>query len=117
MRHLVIPRDLSHWNGKKPQGLQFTNSEYGDRWKHRNPEQYLVTIAGHQQGRQVAYGKKADGTNITCIITGSCYEHQEGYLNVQTNNHWRGLIMLNEVNNGSFDEMFVSLRYLREKYG
>ena len=45
MKHLVILRDLSHWKGKKPQGLQFTNSEYGDRWKHRNPEQYLVTIA------------------------------------------------------------------------
>ena len=78
---------------------------------------HMSCIAGHQQGRQVAYGKKADGTNITCIIAGSCYEHQESYLNIQTNNHWRGLIMLNEVNNGSFDEMFVSLRYLREKYG
>jgi hypothetical protein len=77
---------------------------------------HMSCIAGHLQGRQVAYGKKADGTNITCIIAGSCYEHQEGYLNIQTNNHWRGLIMLNEVNNGSFDEMFVSLKYLREKY-
>jgi len=78
---------------------------------------HMSCIAGHQQGRQVAYGKKADGTNITCIIAGSCYEHQEGYLNKQTNNHWRGLIMLNEVDNGSFDEMFLSLGYLKKKYG
>ena len=27
-----------------------------------------------------------------------------------------GNIMLHEVNEGSFDEMFVSLKYLKEKY-
>jgi len=77
---------------------------------------HMSCIAGHQQGRQVAYGKRPDGSNITCIIAGSCYEHDEGYLDHQTNKHWRGIIMLHEVVDGSFDEMFVSLRYLRNKY-
>ena len=74
-------------------------------------------VAGHQQGKQVAYGKKPDGSMITCIIAGSAYEHEEAYLNFQGNKHWRGIIMLHEVNNGTFDEMFVSLDYLRKKYG
>ena len=74
-------------------------------------------VVGHQQGRQVAYGKRADGTNITCIIAGSCYLHDEEYMGNQGNNHWRGLVMLHEVNDGQFDEMFVSLDYLRQKYG
>ena len=78
---------------------------------------HMSCIAGHQQGRQVAYGKRPDGSNLTCIIAGSCYEHDEGYLDKQTNKHWRGIIMLHEVNDGSFDEMFVSLTYLRKKYG
>jgi len=78
---------------------------------------HMSCIAGHQQGRQVAYGKRPDGSNITCIIAGSCYEHDEGYLDHQTNKHWRGIIMLHEVQDGSFDEMFVSLKYLRTKYG
>lgn len=73
-------------------------------------------IAGHQQGKQVAYGKRPDGSTITCIITGSCYEHDESYLDHQTNKHWRGVVVLHEVNDGCFDEMFVSLRYLRSKY-
>ena len=73
-------------------------------------------VVGHQQGRQVAYGKRADGTNITCIIAGSCYLHDEEYMGNQGNNHWRGLVMLHEVNDGQFDEMFVSLDYLRQKY-
>ena len=34
----------------------------------------------------------------------------------QGNNHWRGLVVLHEVKDGQFDEMFVSLDYLRKKY-
>lgn len=78
---------------------------------------HMSCIAGHQQGKQVAYGKRPDGSTITCIIAGSCYEHDEGYLDHQSNKHWRGVIVLHEVDNGSFDEMFVSLNYLRKRYG
>ena len=77
---------------------------------------HMSCIAGHQQGKQIAYAKRPDGSVITCIIAGSCYEHNETYLDIQSNNYWRGIIMLHEVNNGSFDEMFVSLKYLKEKY-
>lgn len=77
---------------------------------------HMSCIAGHQQGKQVAYGKRPDGSTITGIIAGSCYEHNEGYLDHQSNNHFRGLVVLHEVNNGMFDEMFVSLKYLRKKY-
>lgn len=73
-------------------------------------------FAGHQQGRDIAYGKRADGTTMTAIICGSCYLHDEGYLNPQTNHHWRGIYMLHEVRDGQFDEMPVSLDFLREKY-
>ena len=74
-------------------------------------------IAGHQQGRQVAYGTKADGSTLTSIIAGSFYTHDEEYLGHQGNKHWRGCFMLHEVNNGSFDEMFISIDYLEKKYG
>jgi hypothetical protein len=77
---------------------------------------HMSCIAGHQQGKQVAYGKRPDGSTITCIIAGSCYEHNEGYLDHQTNHHFRGLVVLHEVKNGCFDEMFVSLDYLKGKY-
>jgi hypothetical protein len=77
---------------------------------------HMSCVAGHQQGKQIAYGKRPDGSSITCIIAGSCYEHDENYLDIQTNNHWRGIIMLHEINDGSCDEMFVSLKYLKEKY-
>ena len=80
-------------------------------------KKHMSCIAGHQQGRQVAYGYRADGRRIASIIAGSCYEHNEDYLGPQGNKHWRGIVMLNEVNDGEFDEMFVSLNYLERKYG
>ena len=73
-------------------------------------------IAGHQQGRQVATAYKANGRQITSIIAGSAYPHEENYLGKQGNKHWRGVIMLHQVDEGSFDEMFVSLDYLKGKY-
>ena len=77
---------------------------------------HMSCIAGHQQGRQVAYGKAADGRHLTCIIAGSSYPHDEHYLNSQTNNHWRGVVVLTNVHNGQFDEHFVSLNTLRQRY-
>jgi len=78
---------------------------------------HMSCFAGHQQGRQIAYGARADGREITAIIAGSCYEHDEDYLSSQTNQHWRGFYMLHEVNDGAFDEMAVSINYLKQKYG
>lgn len=80
-------------------------------------KKHMSCIAGHQQGKQIATARRADGRLLTAIIAGSCYLHDEGYLDSQSNQHWRGLIVLHEVEDGSFDELFVSLNYLRRKYG
>lgn len=80
-------------------------------------KKHMSCVAGHQQGRQVSYGYRADGRRIAGIIAGSCYEHDEDYMGPQGNRHWRGCIMLNEVDDGCFDEMFISLDYLKRKYG
>ena len=79
-------------------------------------KKHMSCIAGHQQGLQIAMGHRADGSAITAIIAGSCYEHDEVYMGPQGNNHFRGIVVLHDVNNGSFDPMFVSLKYLKEKY-
>lgn len=74
-------------------------------------------VVGHQQGRQVAYGKRADGKMLCAIIAGSYYLHDEGYLDPLSNRVWRGLVMLNEVQDGQFDEMFLSVKYLERRFG
>ncbi len=69
------------------------------------------------QGKAIAYGKRADGKPITSIIVGSYYLHSEDYMDQLSNKHWRGLLVLNEVNDGHFDEMLLSIQYLERKYG
>ena len=78
---------------------------------------HMSAISGHQQGLQIATGNRADGVLITNIIAGSCYEHDEDYMGPQGNKHWRGILVLHEVNDGAFDLMPVSLNYLEKKYG
>jgi len=78
---------------------------------------HMSCIAGHQQGKQIAYGKRADGTPITAIIVGSYYLHDESYMDQLSNRHWRGLLVMNEVKDGAFDEMLLSMDYLQRKYG
>ena len=77
----------------------------------------MSCVMGHVQDRDIAYGRRADGKNVTGLFAGIYYQHDEEYLNPQTNGSWSGLWMLNEVNDGSFDELPVSINYLREKYG
>lgn len=77
---------------------------------------HMSCVAGHQQGLQIATGERADGTRLTSIIAGSCYEHNEYYLGYQGNKHWRGFLMLHEVVDGNFDLMPVSLNYINKKY-
>lgn len=79
-------------------------------------KKHMSCIAGHQQGRQSATAVKADGRQITSIIAGSCYEHQEDYLGPQGNRHWHGLVMLHNVQDGQFDEVYVPLSYINERY-
>lgn len=78
---------------------------------------HMSCVAGHCQGKAVAYGKRADGKAICAIIAGSYYLHDEAYMSQLSNRHWRGLVVLNDVQDGHFDEMFLSIEYLERKYG
>ena len=79
-------------------------------------KKHMSCVAGHQQGLQIAMGHRADGSPISSIIAGSCYEHDEDYMGPQGNKHWRGILVLHDVHDGQFDLMPVSLKYLKEKY-
>ncbi len=73
-------------------------------------------VMGHVQQRQIAYATKANGKQITGLFAGAFYQHSESYLGPQGNQHWRGLWVLHEVHDGSFDEMPVSIEYLKRKF-
>lgn len=72
-------------------------------------------IMGHQQTLDVAV-RYVQGKAQWGIIAGACYLHDEDYKGPQGNAHWRGVIVLHQVEDGSFDPMFVSLDYLCRRY-
>lgn len=79
-------------------------------------KKHMSCVMGHVQDRDIAFARKADGTGMTGIFAGIFYQHDEEYLNPQTNSSWRGVWVLNDVDNGEFDELPVSMNYLKEKY-
>lgn len=78
---------------------------------------HMSAFAGHQQGREIAYSRRADGSHMTAIISGSFYQHSYSYLSPFTNAHWRGMFLLHEVQDGRFDEMAVSIEFLKRRFG
>ncbi len=74
-------------------------------------------IMGHRQELDFTCRELCDGTKQIGIIAGAFYQHDEGYKGYQGNKHWRGVVVLHEVEDGWGDPMLVSLDYLKKKYG
>ena len=71
-------------------------------------------IMGHNQKTDVAFHPV---THQWAIFCGLCNLHDEHYLGPQGNDVRRQILVLHEVDDGRFDPMFVSLKFLRKSYG
>jgi hypothetical protein len=80
-------------------------------------KKHMSAVMGHVQQRDIAFAQRADGKNMTGLFCGTFYQHDENYLGPQGNGQWRGVWIFNEVDDGQFDELPVSLNYLKSKYG
>lgn len=72
-------------------------------------------VQGHVQGLLQGNMQYATGDIRHGIVAGSCYLGDEGYKGM-ANAHWRGVVVLNEVRNGQFCEMPLTLDYLCRRY-
>jgi hypothetical protein len=72
-------------------------------------------VQGHQQGLMRGDVQYATGRMAYGLVAGSCYVHDEPYKGA-ANAHWRGVVVMNEVRNGQFCEMPLTLDYLCRKY-
>lgn len=73
-------------------------------------------VQGHRQGKDVAEKHLANGKTIRGLVLGSCYLHDEDYKGPQANTHFRGCAMLNEVKDGNYNLMELSLDYLVDNW-
>ena len=70
-------------------------------------------IAGHVQKFDLAVHPK---TGHIAMMVGIAHVHDELYLTPQGNNCRRQIVVLNEVRDGRFDPMLVSLAFLQKRY-
>lgn len=71
---------------------------------------------GHQQGKDYAERQIPTGEQQYGLVCGSCYLHDEEYLGPQASAEWRGIIIKNDVHQGQYDIMPLSLRYLEKRF-
>lgn len=72
---------------------------------------------GHQQKRQYGNRYNGLGQELHGLVVGAFYQHYEDYLGPQANmQHWTGCVMKHEVENGSYDPLFISTNFLLREY-
>lgn len=74
-------------------------------------------VMGHQQ--TFAYHERSlqlTGDMQMAVVVGACYEHDEPYKGVQGNHHFRGCVMLYEVQDGYAMLKKITLRHMKDVY-
>lgn len=74
-------------------------------------------VQGHEQG--FLYGVRQFPGELTRhgLVAGSFYLHNESYRGAQGTGEWRGIVVLNEVRDGQYDIMPLSIDYLQREFG
>ena len=98
----------------------FANPMTGKPYSGDNLGLRLKTIGcsfsmGHQQLHLTALRQTIKGPQRG-LVSGCCYLHDEDYIGPQGNKEWRGIVIKNEVHEGNYDIMEVSLDYLCRRY-
>lgn len=130
--HLLNDKELGwtpveYLNGS-PQAINLDGIYYSHYFSHPNTGKPIGGTAsyklgtvgapfvmGHVQGLDIGTRQFATGDVVRGIVAGSCYIHDEPYKGM-ANKHWRGVVVLNEVERGRFSIMDLSLDYLCRKY-
>ena len=106
----------SHFFPRSPSGRIMQNKRGAPNAAAQVRREMRSCTSGHLQG--LDFSVYQTGTRrYYGLIAGSCYLHDEDYLTSQGTHYWRGIVYKNQVEDGEYDPMFVSLDYLKRKYG
>jgi hypothetical protein len=73
-------------------------------------------VCGHEQGMQYGMVQYPGSIRRHGLVAGSFYQHCESYRGAQGRDEWRGIIVLNEVRDGDYCVMPLTLEYLRRRF-
>lgn len=79
---------------------------------------FRSTVVGHLHTTDYACSTDNQGHRIQAIVAGVFQDYEAPWAGEQVNRMWwRGLILLHNVENGTFDPQWISLDWLRKAYG
>lgn len=105
-------------------GINYTHcvKNRNSQYMKANPKQIIAqemmtTVVGHQPGMQIYcdYSSLTE-KNVWGIINGASYLDNPNYRNHTGNNHFRGVTMFNNVEDGDFDLELIRLSTLEKMY-
>lgn len=80
-------------------------------------KKHMSCTMGHVQSTEIDMTqRRGDGTPLIGLFAGIFYQHDEAYLNPQSNQQHRQIWMKHEVRDGFYYPMPVSLEFLKERY-
>lgn len=94
----------------------FTGKPYGGTALNQIKTIGKSFVVGHKQCLDIAIRPTLDGKLQIGIVNGAFYPHDEAYKGPQGNNHFRGITVLHDVEDGFGNPMMVSLQYLLDNY-
>lgn len=74
-------------------------------------------VVGHSHTVDYATRPTIGGRRLHCVVGGTASEAKPGYAGNSSDMWWRGVTILHNVEEGSFDPEFVSLERLKYLYG
>ncbi len=78
--------------------------------------EHVSCTQGHAQVFDYDMQYTGDGKCIVGLRAGAFYMHDEEYKGIQGNNHWRGVIVKHNVNDGMYDMELYSIDRLLKEY-
>lgn len=94
----------------------FSSKPYGGTAMNQLKTVGRSFVVGHKQCLDISIRPTIDGGHQLGVVVGACYPFEEKFKGWQGNNHFRGVVMLHEAENGFALPMPVSLNYLMARY-
>lgn len=73
-------------------------------------------VCGHEQGMQYGMVQYPGSVRRHGLVAGSFYSHTESYRGAQGRDEWRGIVVLNEVHDGDYCVMPLTMNYLKRAF-
>ena len=74
-------------------------------------------VVGHSHKLDSSVQFDSKGRPITGLVIGCFFEHDEGYAGQSNRKWWRGLVLLENVKDGDFDETRLRMDTVRARFG